>query len=302
MRFQTPTMPRDRRRWDEPTSSHWEPGYGRSYSDEHSWRHYAPPTELLPRSSFNYWRDEAVAPNSYYPQHSYGRDEQWHDNGRSWHTESSYSRERHNLRPARDWDGRQPRRDSPSHRNPSRQSYSANAPVPPHIPRPTFRARSPIESIPPLPKPVLPDPPRKASPPPKKLKPSPGYLSLSQAPSDPLHDPGTSRKLLVLDLNGTLLIRSARSRFSSGPQLRPVQPRPYMQSFRQYLFCLETKAWLDTMVWSSAQPHSVDDMVNKVFGATKNELKAVWNRKSLGLSEAEFREYRYFTMPDEVSS
>ncbi|KAH0835735.1 hypothetical protein J3R83DRAFT_9560 [Lanmaoa asiatica] len=29
-------------------------------------------------------------------------------------------------------------------------------------------------------------------------------------------------------------------------------------------------------------------MVDKVFGATKSELKAVWNRKSLGLSEAEY--------------
>lgn len=100
-----------------------------------------------------------------------------------------------------------------------------------------------------------------------------------------------TRKLLVLDLNGTLLIRSARSRGSSGPQLRPVQPRPYMHSFRTYLFCADTKAWLDTMVWSSAQPHSVDDMVDKVFGASRGELKAVWNRKSLGLSEAEYREY-----------
>jgi len=44
------------------------------------------------------------------------------------------------------------------------------------------------------------------------------------------------------------------------------------------------------MVWSSAQPHSVDDMVDKVFGASKSELKAVWNRKSLGLSEAEYHQ------------
>lgn len=44
-------------------------------------------------------------------------------------------------------------------------------------------------------------------------------------------------------------------------------------------------------MWSSAQPHSVDDMVDKVFGATKGELKAVWNRKSLGLSQADYREY-----------
>ncbi|KAG8215876.1 hypothetical protein J3R82DRAFT_7841 [Butyriboletus roseoflavus] len=292
-------MPRDRHHWEERTSSHWEPGpgNGRSYSDAYSWRHYAPPTELPPRRSFNYWRDEAVAPTSYYPQRPYERDEQWHDNGRSWHAESSYSRGQRNFRPARDWDDREPRRDrSPPYRNPSCQYYSTNT-APPHIPRP----RNPIESIPPLPKPTPPDPPRKASPPPTKSsqrsKPSPGYLSVSQAPSEPLQDPGTSRKLLVLDLNGTLLIRSARSRVASGPQLRPVQPRPYMQSFQQYLFCLETKAWLDTMVWSSAQPHSVNDMVDKVFGATKNELKAVWNRKSLGLSEAEYHQ-KTATMKD----
>ena len=128
---------------------------------------------------------------------------------------------------------------------------------------------------------------------PQPLKPSPGYLALSQQPSEILPDPATARKLLVLDLNGTLLFRSARSRASSGLQLRPVQPRPYMQSFRQYLLCLETKAWLDTMVWSSAQPHSVEDMVDKVFGTAKGELKAVWNRKSLGLSEAEYREHQF---------
>lgn len=43
-------------------------------------------------------------------------------------------------------------------------------------------------------------------------------------------------------------------------------------------------------MWSSAQPHSVDDMVDKVFGTVKGELKAIWNRKSLGLSEVDYRE------------
>jgi hypothetical protein len=75
-----------------------------------------------------------------------------------------------------------------------------------------------------------------------------------------------------------------------------------MQSFRQYLFCAETKAWLDTMVWSSAQPHSVDDMVNKVFGPAKAELKAVWNRTSLGLSEADYSMYQSYDTNYFVSS
>ncbi|KAI9462081.1 hypothetical protein HD554DRAFT_2128083 [Boletus coccyginus] len=293
-------MSRHHRRREDPAPSHWEPGYSRSYSDEYSWRHYAPPTEPLPRNSLDYWRGEAVVPTSYYPQRSHRREsysEEWRDNSRLWPAESSYSGRRRDFGPSRDRDDRRESWGdrSLSQRNPSRQRYSTYTP-PPYIPRPTFRATSPMESAPSLPKPTLPDPPPpKASSPPNKssqpLNPSPGYLSLSQEPSEVLREPAMRLcKLLVLDLNGTLLIRSPRSHASSGPRLRSVQPRPYMQSFRQYLFCPETKAWLDTMVWSSAQPHSVDDMVDKVFGATKGELKAVWNRKSLGLSQADYHQ------------
>ncbi|KAF8452249.1 hypothetical protein L210DRAFT_3383593 [Boletus edulis BED1] len=280
-------MSRSRRRRGEPAASHWEPGHHRSHSDEYRQRHYAPPSEFLPRDSFNYWREDFVAPPSYYPQRSYGQEsynELWHNDSRSWHAESSYSRPRRHSGLSRD----QGDRSSP-HRNPPHHRYSTCTP---YIARPTRSPRSPIEPIQLPPKPVPPESPRKALPPAdmscQPPKPSPEYLSLSQEPSEILRDPAVTRKLLVLDLNGTLLIRSPRSRTTSGPQLRPVQPRPYMQSFRQYLFCLPTKAWLDTMVWSSAQPHSVDDMVDKVFGTTKGELKAVWNRKSLGLSEADY--------------
>lgn len=35
---------------------------------------------------------------------------------------------------------------------------------------------------------------------------------------------------------------------------------------------------LDTMVWSSAQPRNVDDMVHHVFGDLANDLKAIWTR------------------------
>jgi hypothetical protein len=70
-----------------------------------------------------------------------------------------------------------------------------------------------------------------------------------------------------------------------------VQPRPYIPAFRAYLFAPETQEWLDTMVWSSAQPHSVTDMVDKVFGDAKSELVAVWDRESLGLSKVDYCEY-----------
>lgn len=138
-------------------------------------------------------------------------------------------------------------------------------------------------------------------PPPPPVEPDPAYMALSLQPSHIVDDPRASRKLLILDLNGTLLIRSQHSRTRpkdayggtrnySAPRLRAVQPRPYIPAFRAYLFAPETQEWLDTMVWSSAQPHSVADMVDKVFGDVKNNLVAVWDRGSLGLSKEDYRE------------
>ena len=144
----------------------------------------------------------------------------------------------------------------------------------------------------------------------KPTSPTESYLQLSLQPSLPLADPTASRKLLVLDLNGTLLLRSAHSgrrappfsysRFhhqsTSGPYpaLRTIYPRPYLSSFRAYIFHPTILRWLDTMVWSSAQPHSVNDMVHKCFGSDGEILKAVWARDTLGLSGDEYREYTAF--------
>jgi hypothetical protein len=69
-----------------------------------------------------------------------------------------------------------------------------------------------------------------------------------------------------------------------------VQPRPYIPAFRAYLFAPKTREWLDTMVWSSAQPHSVADMVDRIFGDAQSELVAVWDRGSLGLTKEDYRE------------
>ncbi|XP_006457098.1 hypothetical protein AGABI2DRAFT_188799 [Agaricus bisporus var. bisporus H97] len=116
------------------------------------------------------------------------------------------------------------------------------------------------------------------------------------------------RKLLVLDLNGTLVFRSpyrsprerlhgrgsaeddvyARFDPSQPRPLRAVHPRPYLSSFRQYLFHPKTRRWLDTMVWSSAQPHSVNDMVTRCFGDAKGGLVAIWARDKLGLNGIDY--------------
>ncbi|CCM00301.1 uncharacterized protein FIBRA_02331 [Fibroporia radiculosa] len=123
------------------------------------------------------------------------------------------------------------------------------------------------------------------------VSPTPSYYALSMQSPAHIPDPASSRKLLILDLNGTLVHRAPRAlrsqpTESGGPvqRLRPVHPRPYMPAFRAYLFAPETKTWLDVMVWSSAQPHSVADMVDKCFGEHKTELVAVWARDTLGLS------------------
>ena len=209
---------------------------------------------------------------------------------------------------------------------PPSRAYSTISPYtspPPHSIS-KERERKQFSSSPPPPLPTI-------------LHPSPSYLATSLTPSTPLQNPSTQRKLLILDLNGTLLIRPKR-RIESyqrhplrkgyqhpdpGLKFRPVHPRPYMPTFKQYLFLGNregewtgegTKAWLDVMIWSSAQPHSVGDMVEKCFGVdngakvegaaningwySENEhenenetddVVAIWARDTLGLSEMQYR-------------
>ncbi|KAF5389700.1 hypothetical protein D9757_006053 [Collybiopsis confluens] len=109
----------------------------------------------------------------------------------------------------------------------------------------------------------------------------PTYISVTRAPSTYISLPASQRKLLVLDLNGTLLFRP-KGKSKQGQ--RTVHPRPYIPSLRQYLFHEKTKTWLDTMVWSSAQGHNVGEMVKKVFTVEgEMGLKAVWARDTLDL-------------------
>jgi len=140
-----------------------------------------------------------------------------------------------------------------------------------------------------------PQPPRSrtATPPPPQ-GPSLEYIATSDDPSHLLTHPTSSRKLLVLDLNGTLLHRSPHASKNAPryaipgqegfqPRLRSVHPRPYLPSFKSYIFHPSNKEWLDVMVWSSAQPHSVHDMVDKCFHEEQYHFVAVWARDTLGL-------------------
>ncbi|RUP06380.1 NLI interacting factor-like phosphatase-domain-containing protein [Jimgerdemannia flammicorona] len=102
--------------------------------------------------------------------------------------------------------------------------------------------------------------------------PSQAYIDLSLRPSVELDTP--SLKLLVLDLNGTLIYRNKPK---SG-----ITPRPFLRDFLNFAF-----AHFDVMVWSSAQPENVNRMT-EFFGSHKKDLIATWDRKSFDLSPAQY--------------
>lgn len=149
--------------------------------------------------------------------------------------------------------------------------------------------------------------------------PSPSYLRVTEEPSVRLTDPIQNRKLLILDLNGTLLYRESRPPLRDNrdpysiPEPRPLRrthTRPYIPSFKAFLFHPDTRRWLDTMVWSSAQYPNVKDMVGRCFGedqvaeymeqsdatqksaegteGPRDGLVAIWDRAFLGLNETQY--------------
>ena len=121
----------------------------------------------------------------------------------------------------------------------------------------------------------------------RSLQPSMAYLAVASSVSVRAAYPHSHRKLLILDLNGTLLLRPK----PRNAKRRPIHPRPYISSFCSYIFHETVKPWLETMVWSSAQPHSVNDMVARCFKDRRDELKTVWARDMLGLDKNDYCMY-----------
>ncbi|KAL1671170.1 hypothetical protein EV122DRAFT_285245 [Schizophyllum commune] len=128
----------------------------------------------------------------------------------------------------------------------------------------------------------------------RQSTPSQEYLIHANRPSIPIHDPTSPRKLLILDLNGSLLVRARWNGTESTEPgqrfVRKVHRRPYLQSFQDYIFHPKTRTWLVTMIWSSAQPHSVHDMVDKCFGRAQGNFAAIWARDTLGLKHYEYHQ------------
>lgn len=96
---------------------------------------------------------------------------------------------------------------------------------------------------------TAPEPPRGSS------GPSAEYILQATVPSEELPLSSAPRKLLILDLNGTLVVRDKGRTY----------PRPYMPTLRDFLLDRRTQEWLDVMVWSSAQHKNVDKMVERCF-------------------------------------
>ena len=281
---------RDRRYQDERYYDHADSqyyGYGSSYTAQPyahaSDGYYWADGQRSSGYNYNYWRDgPQYAPHPYESPMDYGRSDPHADHDYLAERSYSYRQRQRSDSPHRQYHTRADRPNSPS----------------PYLTPPSFRWRTPDTApLSPAPQTRSPTPP-----PPPPVEPDPAYMTLSSEPSHILDNPRSARKLLILDLNGTLLIRSQHNPRSRGkvahggnnipqtPRMRAVQPRPYIPTFCAYLFAPETREWLDTMVWSSAQPHSVADMVGKVFGDSKSKLVAVWDRESLGLSRKEYCE------------
>lgn len=86
------------------------------------------------------------------------------------------------------------------------------------------------------------------------------------------------RKLLVLDLNGALVVRSARTEAYVPLTQRKVFARPFLNCFLDYLLSAfgpkKTKKTAtepqrmrpyEVFIWSSAQPKSIEEMISSAF-------------------------------------
>lgn len=108
--------------------------------------------------------------------------------------------------------------------------------------------------------------------------PSPTKLYLAQARLPVLHSEIPQRLLVVLDLNGTLLIRKNRKN-SQGFNVRPGA-----QALLRYVIDHHVP-----MIYSSACPENVRAMVNNLLvPVDRKALAAVWGRDKLDLSSAQF--------------
>ena len=117
-------------------------------------------------------------------------------------------------------------------------------------------------------------------------EPTRDYVLTAYIPPYRLEQPTT--KLLILDLNGTLLYRPRnlqKDRFLDMRQAS-IQPilRPHLPEFISYIF-----RNFKIMFWSSATPRNVKSMIEATTTPEqRKQVIATWGRDTLGLSEEEY--------------
>ncbi|KLJ11913.1 hypothetical protein EMPG_12942 [Blastomyces silverae] len=132
------------------------------------------------------------------------------------------------------------------------------------------------ESFNPNPRPQA-SPRRRSFTPPRAIPATTSYLAQSSSP--PTLTTATQPLLIILDLNGTLIHRIGR---------RPIRfkTRPGLHAFLKELFENYT-----VMVWTSSQPQTVREVLEKTFTAEEREqFVAVWARDTLGLNARQYAE------------
>jgi hypothetical protein len=125
---------------------------------------------------------------------------------------------------------------------------------------------------------------RKKQPTPRRVSPPPAptatdvYLAQARLPVTRCDAP--KRLLVVLDLNGTLLVRPNRARS------REFIVRPGVCQLLDYLFDNHV-----VMVYSSARPANVEAMVDVLVSKKRaNAFTAIWGRDKLDLTRAQYDE------------
>lgn len=105
--------------------------------------------------------------------------------------------------------------------------------------------------------------------------PTPQYITQASRPSKRLQRPQSL--LLILDLNGTLLMRRRAS--------RSYTPRPSLGRFLSYCFNHHS-----VLIWSSATPTNVEAICRKVFSKEqRRNLLGEWGRDTLGLTPVQYK-------------
>lgn len=112
--------------------------------------------------------------------------------------------------------------------------------------------------------------------------PSQDYILNASLP--PFRTPDPARKLLVLDLNGTLLHRPRNPQRERNADMRKASKhpilRPYLHDFMSYVF-----SHFSVMFWSSAKPHNVEAMIKAATSPEQREqIVGIWDRDRFGLS------------------